>query len=460
MQRIAILGAGRGGLSLFRALKDNSRVNIVGICDIDPSAPGLAEAENFGVETFSDWRNLVSRRDGIDVIINVTNDPVLDRDLESSKDFQAEIIHGKAARFIWALSRAQQQLQDDAERRIVELNEMYELGLMLSSSVDLKEVYSIIINYATKLTETPAGSIAILDEKTGEMTLAAAKGFSKSFFKLDRWKLRKGGLTSYILNQEEPVILPDISSLTEGVNPALIKEGVKSLIATPLLVRGKIIGILYVDDFERREFTDRDSTILGLLSGYAALAIEKGKLLDDTRQMAITDGLTGLNNQQEFLKRLEEETARAGRYRRPLSVVELDIDYFKAYNDTHGHLAGNDILRNLAKCIGDHSRVTDLCARTGGEEFAIIMPETDFEKAVSLAERLRVMVESHECQIEERVSRITISIGVASFPEHGSTAMELYHAVDQALYKAKELGRNRVIGFPDQPAKGLVLDAD
>jgi len=292
------------------------------------------------------------------------------------------------------------------------------------------------------------------------MMLAAAKGFSPDFFALARWKLRKGGLTSYILNQEEPVVLPDVSGLEEPVNPALRQEGVKSIIATPLLVRGKIIGILYVDDFQPRKFDQNDSSILGLLGGYAALAIEKTKLLDDTRRMAITDGLTGLNNQQEFIRRLEEESARAARYGRPLSVVELDIDFFKNYNDTHGHLAGNEVLKTLAKTITDHSRVTDLCARTGGEEFAVIMPETDFAKAMALAERLRVLVEEMSLKTEgngRSEDKITVSIGVASCPEHGQTAMELYHAVDQALYRAKDNGRNRVIGYPDQPVDDLLV---
>jgi len=460
MQRIAILGAGRGGLSLLQAIKDNARVNIVGICDLDPNAPGLAEAARFGLKTFRDCRALLREQSSIDIIINVTNDPLLDAELEKIKEPETEIIHGKAGMFIWALSNAQQQLHHDAEQRSVEFKELYELGLKLSSSADLQEVYSTIIDYATMLTNTPAGSIAILDDKSGEMTLAAAKGFSDDFFTLRRWKLRQGGLTSYILNQEKPVILADIASLREPVNPALVREGVKSIIAAPLTVRGKIIGILYVDDFKLRKFAANDSSILGLMTGYAALTIEKMKLLDDTRRMAITDGLTGLHNQQEYLKRLEEEVARAARYGRTLSVVELDIDHFKMYNDRFGHLAGNGLLKVLALAIGDHSRMTDLCARTGGEEFAVIMPETDFQKAMQLAERLRVLIEELRFSVKDEVDQsITVSIGVASFPEHGGTALELYHAVDRALYKAKQAGRNRVIGFPDQPAANLQMES-
>lgn len=459
MQRVAILGAGSGGLSLLHTIKDNAQVKIVGICDIDPQAPGLVVAARCAIKTYTDCHDLLKERGSIDVIINVTNDPSLDAKVDKLKDPATEVIHSKAAMFIWALSTAQQQLQREAEQRIVELKELYELGLKVSSSGDLREIYSTIIDYATLLTDTPAGSIAILSENTSEMILAAAKGFSADFFALRRWKLRKGGLTSYILNQEEPVILADVASLHEPVNPALVREGVKSIIAAPLTVRGKIIGILYVDDFKVRKFDSNDSSILRLLSGYAALAIERMKLLDDTKRMAITDGLTGLHNQQEFIVRLEEETARAGRYGRSLSVVELDIDFFKKYNDKFGHLAGNDLLRVLSRTIVDNSRTTDMCARTGGEEFAIIMPETDFSKAVQLAERLRILIESARFEVKGADDQtITASFGVASFPDHSGTATDLYHAVDQALYKAKSTGRNRVVGYPDQPAPALLLE--
>lgn len=457
MQKVAIIGAGQGGLSLIEALKDQPDINIIGVCDCDSAAPGRVAAEKLGIATCDDFACMLRDREKIDLIINVTNDAGIDERLKEFKDPHTEIVHGRAAMFMLALTDRQKRMQEDAQRRIVELRDLYELGLRLSSSTDLQEVYATIIEYATALTETPAGSIAILDENAGEMTLAAAKGFSADFSSLQRWKLRQGGLTSYILNQEEPVILADVGSLKEPVNPALVVEGVKSIIATPLLVRGKIIGILYVDDFNYRKFEGNEASILGLLAGYAALAIEKMKLLDDTRKMAITDGLTGLNNQQEFIKRLEDETSRAQRYRRALSIVELDIDYFKSYNDKHGHLAGNDLLRRLAQTVADNSRATDTCARTGGEEFAIIMPETDYLEAVKLAERLRVMIETMGFGLKGQQQGVTVSMGVASCPEHGKTATELYHAVDQALYRAKEAGRNRVVGFPNEPASGVLL---
>lgn len=458
MQRVAIVGAGQGGFSLLKLLAGNRHIEIVGVCDIDPIAPGMIEAQRMKIRTFVDCARLVKESDQLDLIISVTNDSNFDSLIEKIKQPETAILRGHAAHFLWELVSEQQRAADDAQQRMLELKELYELGLKLSSSVDLREVYSTIIDYATMLTNTPAGSISLLDERTGEMSLATAKGFSNEFYKFNRWKLRVGGLTSHILNQEHPIIINDITALNEAVNPALAAEGVRSIIAAPLTARGKIIGILYVDDFKTRDFSPSDASILGLLSGFAALTIEKMKLLDDTKRMAITDGLTGLRNQQEFLNRLDEEVSRALRYGRPLSMVALDLDHFKKYNDEFGHLAGNELLRVFADIVSANCRVTDVSGRTGGEEFAIVMPETDFEESMRLAERLRETIEGIYVNHGNVVCRVvTASIGVASFPIHGKTAMELYQTVDQALYKAKDLGRNRVVGFPDRTIESVSL---
>jgi diguanylate cyclase (GGDEF)-like protein len=453
MARIAIIGAGRGGLSLLKVLKQNDDIEIVGICDIDSGAAALAEAVNLGIKTYSNYLDLINDCTGLDLIINVTADPDLPAQLESARGPKTEVIHGTTAELVWELITTQRRMISEVEERMRELKDLYQLGLKLSSSIDLAEVYDYVIEYATRLTKTPAGSIVLLDEEHGEMVLAHSVGFSEAFKEVVRWRFRPHGLTNHILNQSEPVIIPDVAEIKDGISPALAAEKVKSIIATPLTARGKVMGILYVDDFEERDFSAGEASILGLLSGYAALSIERMKLLEDTRKMAITDGLTGLRNQQEFLAQLDAETDRAERYERKLSVVDLDIDFFKTYNDEFGHLAGNDLLRVLARTISENSRNTDICARIGGEEFAVIMPETTVEDAAVSAERLRATIEKMHVDHADIVKKaITVSIGVATYPEHGESAKEVYKSSDDALYKAKETGRNRVIVFPDTPA--------
>jgi len=164
-----------------------------------------------------------------------------------------------------------------------------------------------------------------------------------------------------------------------------------------------------------------------------------------TRRLASTDGLTELYNHRTFQERLAQEIARADRYSRPLSVLMIDVDCFKVYNDTYGHPQGDIVLQELARLLKEMSRSSDTVARYGGEEFAVILPETDRVSAQKFAERLRQQVEGHVFPGEERLPEgtLTISIGVATYVSAGSKEA-LLQAADAALYTAKSEGRNRV----------------
>lgn len=166
-----------------------------------------------------------------------------------------------------------------------------------------------------------------------------------------------------------------------------------------------------------------------------------------TRRLASTDGLTELYNHRTFQERLTQEIARAERYKRPLSILMIDVDHFKVYNDTYGHLRGNLVLRELARLLEEMSRTSDTVARYGGEEFAVILPETDNVSARKIAERLRVQVERYVFPGDERMpgGALTISIGVGTHVSGGSKDT-LLQAADTALYAAKRNGRNRVCG--------------
>jgi diguanylate cyclase (GGDEF)-like protein len=164
-------------------------------------------------------------------------------------------------------------------------------------------------------------------------------------------------------------------------------------------------------------------------------------------QMAYQDQLTGLNNYRFFSVRLPEEMQRAKRYRHQLSLVMLDIDHFKKFNDTHGHQAGNAALQHLARVVDDTVRETDIVARYGGEEFALILPETTKRLAHELAERVRANVETNPVRLGEHHHRVTVSLGVATYPRDASTWQALVEDADKALYQSKQLGRDRVSLF-------------
>ena len=170
------------------------------------------------------------------------------------------------------------------------------------------------------------------------------------------------------------------------------------------------------------------------------------QLYEEIRRQSITDELTGLYNRRFFAKRLEHEMARARRYRHPTALLMMDIDHFKTFNDTHGHPAGDELLKALGRLLRQLIRESDLAARYGGEEFVIVMPETEDDKAFPLAERICGAVSQHPFPHGKTQpgGSVTVSIGLAGFPDDARNAEELIQHADQALYDAKAKGRNRV----------------
>jgi len=174
---------------------------------------------------------------------------------------------------------------------------------------------------------------------------------------------------------------------------------------------------------------------------------ENEALQTKLREEVIRDPLTGLFNRRYLEETLDRELSRAGREQSPLSLAMLDIDHFKRLNDTHGHAAGDIMLRSLATLLRDFTRTEDVVCRYGGEEFVVVLPATSLFHAMQRMEQLRSTVESSQVQHERLVLRGTISIGVATFPMHGKTSRQLLQAADIALYKAKDSGRNRVVAY-------------
>lgn len=207
-------------------------------------------------------------------------------------------------------------------------------------------------------------------------------------------------------------------------------------IAVPLVARGECLGVV--------EARGVDSDALPALKNLAApiaVAAANARLYE----MAVADGLTGLFVSRHFRSRMREEIHRALRYRRPLSLVMIDVDHFKNVNDTYGHLVGDRVLKGVAKSILQHARSADLPARYGGEEMAILLPETDIEGAVRLAERIRQAIEETVFEGEAgETFHVTVSAGIAVAPP-ARTGEALVSAADACLYRAKHAGRNRVV---------------
>lgn len=233
-------------------------------------------------------------------------------------------------------------------------------------------------------------------------------------------------------------------------DPELSFFGDESFVSVPLMGKGKVVGVLVVDNFETgRPIKRGRKDFLEVLGNLAGIAIENVSLHEELKGLAVTDGLTRLYNRSHFDSQLRKEIERAKRYGHPLSAAILDIDGFKEFNDRRGHLAGDGLLVRVASILRKKVREADFVARYGGDEFVVLLPETEKEGALAFAERVRRKVQESSQGGQESPSP-TVSIGVASFPYDGANAKQLFEAADKALYWAKNKGGN-LIGGGDDP---------
>lgn len=218
------------------------------------------------------------------------------------------------------------------------------------------------------------------------------------------------------------------------------EKGITALISVPLKIKDRVTGVINgVNKQSGENFNEDDQRLLEALAQQAAMAVEHARLYE----LAITDGLTKLFIHRYFQARLEEELVRAKRYQTSCSLILFDIDHFKKFNDTYGHQQGDIVLMHVAKLLKQTVRETiDIPARYGGEEFTIILPETDAKGALLVAERLRKTVEAYDFPGQNEALKVTISLGVATFPDHASVKSVLIKKADLALYKCKGNGRN------------------
>jgi len=217
----------------------------------------------------------------------------------------------------------------------------------------------------------------------------------------------------------------------------------------PLRTKKMVLG-----EIAYKGLNEQDEETFTVLAHQFALALRRIRLYSDVENMAITDGLTRMHTRRYLNDRFEEEFGRARSKKSPLSLLMIDVDHFKKVNDQYGHLTGDMVLREVARIIAAQIREIDIAGRYGGEEFCVILPDTDKPGALVVAERIRVAVHEQKIKAYDATLAISISIGVAAFPDDAMQMEELLDKSDWALYRAKKSGRNRVAGFSLYEDKG------
>ncbi len=335
----------------------------------------------------------------------------------------------------------QQRIEDELR----ELRELLSVAQVVVSSLDLDEVLQDILVSAMAIMQMPAGSIALYDEATSRVHLRVHSGLSEKLTAKDKWLVKKGGLTHRILEEGHLFIVEDTEKAEFFNNPLAVEESIRSLIAVPLKIHDRMVGILYVDDFKPRQFPQHRLRVMNILASFAALSINNAQLHAEAQKLACTDGLTGLYNHRQFKSMLREEMARARRYSKKLTLVMIDIDNFKRFNDTHGHPQGDRVLASLGTTLRSALRDSDLCFRYGGEEFVALLPETGITAGLHAAGRISdaVRINSRRLLADIHPQGMTVSMGVASFPRDGEDDAALLKVADDMLYRAKNLGKDR-----------------
>jgi diguanylate cyclase (GGDEF)-like protein len=344
------------------------------------------------------------------------------------------------------MSACESSSKESLESQVKALKDLIEVAKAVVSTLDLDTVLQAILTSAMGFAQTPAGSVALYCDLKRELSLHAHSGLTADFVKTERWEVTPGGLTEQVLQAGDITFVEDTEKTVFFNNPIALKEGIRSLVCVPLVFRERIMGILYLDDFTPRKFDREKLNLLSVLASFAAMAIHNATLHKHTKLMAITDSLTGLHNHRYFKQYFKQEMGRARRYHKPLSIIMMDVDDFKSFNDSFGHATGDLLLSLLGELILRTIRGVDVAFRYGGEELVVLLPDTRLDQAILAAERLRLGIQDGTAgQLVGCATRgVTVSVGVANYPENADNMDELFNIVDTLLYRAKHCGKNKV----------------
>lgn len=335
-----------------------------------------------------------------------------------------------------------------------ELTTLYQITHDLSSTLDLDRVLELAADGAERIVRCDFCLILLWNESRDKLvprlvrhpTPEKVRGFGVG---------TEEGVIGAVVATKTPEIVADVRHDPRSKGAEEASLGCRSLIAAPLLLEEMSMGAIVVGREEPGAFSPNHLRGLVFLSKQVAVVVQNALLYEKAEELAITDPLTKLYNHRYFYERLSEETRRARRFGTNFSLIYIDLDNLKDYNDVYGHLAGDHVLREVARVIWSNVREVDVAARYGGDEFAVLLVGADTREARGVAERIRAQVEKElfpagKGKAPELSLRATISAGVATFPVDADNEADLVHKADRAMYLgAKQRGRNRVHLFSD-----------
>jgi diguanylate cyclase (GGDEF)-like protein len=339
--------------------------------------------------------------------------------------------------------------QEEMQAKQDDLTVLSRLMSILTSTSDFRDAFDRFSEELKKVAPVDLAIMALADED--DLHRFALTASTPGPWQTDQTIPISGTGTQRVMRELKSLFEPDLArSSLFHTGEEYLKHGIRSVLYLPLISGGSSIGALIVASRQPQAYNKRKIEFLERLASAITTPIENSRLYLQTREKTRLDELTGLFNRRYFDERLNEEMSLCTQHGHPLSLLMIDLDHFKMFNDIYGHRAGDDLLRQAAGLIASSIRGNDQAFRYGGDEFAVILPHTDINPAGPVAERVRQQIEHH---MQSGSISVTASIGFASCPANGVTAGDLVTMADAALYHAKYHGRNRTSAATEiQPA--------
>jgi diguanylate cyclase (GGDEF)-like protein len=348
-------------------------------------------------------------------------------------------------------------LYQEAQRAAREMSSLYHIGLAASSSLEINSVLSQIADQVQTLLAPDSLLLAFYDDTRHLLDFVLHRADGR-IWPRETLPVAQAGIAGWIVTHQQPLLirdwhteLPDV-----GLAPATCAD-VQSLVGVPLLTNNRVIGVLSIQKREPAAYGDDALRLLSAIAAQAALALENARLHEATREQALRDSLTGAYNHAALLDNITRGVEHAAARGAPVALIMLDIDLFKKYNDTYGHMAGDDALRTVVTAISQNIKSTDSVGRWGGEEFGVLLPGAACAQALQVAYRIRATLARIEMPVHNgtRLPVPTVSQGIACFPTDSQTSADLVDHADMALYRAKARGRDCIIHWDQLSAPVL-----
>jgi diguanylate cyclase (GGDEF)-like protein/PAS domain S-box-containing protein len=399
------------------------------------------------VKWFGSCTDIESQKQNMQIL----QEEILERTLQladANERLQKEMVEKDLARN--RLDRQTESMMTELQKRSERATLLAKLGELLQSCINREEVFAAALGFAPKIFPAFRGAVALLNPSRNLTDVIGSwAGCQLPAFEFDPsacWALRTGH--SHLVPAGD---LTAPCAHASGVNA--------SYLCIPILAQGETLGIMHFQAIEEgRQLDGAELSFKTTFAGQVGLSLANIRLREALRIQSVRDVLTGLYNRRYLEETLEREVRRAARAQQSLGLLMIDLDHFKSFNDSYGHDAGDAVLRETGMSLTKGVRAEDFVCRFGGEEFVIMMPTADLKSACARAERLRLkMKELTILHQGKAMGMVTISVGVACFPEHGMSPKELMAAADAALYQAKRAGRDQVAVAAPKVAEDLAV---